>query len=345
MVEFLVGHRAELHAADNLGTDFRVFRVDFVDVDSLTGSDVTASRIADNADHLRDGFCRIRVIPGNHNDLDTGGLAGTNGARNCRTRWVHKGSETEEGVTSVGKGRLLSVVAVPLEFVAFLVLLLIQHHEAKPEHTFAIVHEREETLLIRLLVVFLVDGFPINEDGVALSPDALWGSLHPQNKRIIVILAHLADVKHELVRRVKWKLEERRVVLTLGDDRSIELAQNGFHKLDHSSLRSIAGDLSRLEWNLVLLLLLVLEGGSGAKGKAVLEALERNILVVLGLVFDLGCFVDLAVIPEVLHCHDVLSKRPGLVGGNDVGRSESLNGFQVLHQDLLVSHTLRRESK
>jgi len=55
--------------------------------------------------------------------------------------------------------------------------------------------------------------------------------------------------------------------------------------------------------------------------------------------------VDLVVEPHVGHGHAVLGQRARLVGADGGGGAESLYGLQVLHQAVLLGHSLGSESQ
>ena len=55
--------------------------------------------------------------------------------------------------------------------------------------------------------------------------------------------------------------------------------------------------------------------------------------------------MDLVVEPHVGHRHAVLGQRARLVGADGGGGAESLHGLQVLHQAVLLGHSLGSESQ
>ena len=59
-----------------------------------------------------------------------------------------------------------------------------------------------------------------------------------------------------------------------------------------------------------------------------------------GLVLSGVSLMDLVVKPHVGHGHAVLGQGAGLIGADSGSGSQGLHGFQVLHQAVLLGHTL-----
>ena len=325
------------------------------------GAAVVEVLLGDNVHLLGNGGGSDRVITSHHVNLDASAVALHHSFRHAFTRRIDEREQADEGkvVDREVRLRLLGKLEVILEAGEFL--------EGKAEDAFAAAAE----LLVRVGVrVFefsiLRRSLAVGEVRRALGQHTLRGTLQHEKRRASTRL--LVNGELPLVRRVELDLKELRVF-----GASLESIVDRLDELEQTLLGSVTGRrlLEHVEVRVHHLSLEVNERtvfvlgqvlGVVTQGGNLEETLERfrRLVVERLAVRSLTRFrdnlevrnvltsraeVNLAVVPRVLDSHTVLRKRTRLVRRNHGGGTESFDGFEVLHENVLRVHALGRQGQ
>ena len=317
--------------------------------------------LRDDVHLLRDGRCGDRVITRDHVNLDASAVALRHGFRNAFARRVNEREETDEGevIDREVRLRLLGKLEVILESREFL--------ERETEDALTATAE----IFVRLRVGALEFGIlarrlTVGKVRRALGQHALRRTLEHEQRRTAARLP--VNGQLPLVRRVELDFEQLRVL-----GAGVESVVERLNQLEQTLFGSVTGGrlLENIEVRVHHFSLEVDEGavfalrqvlGVVAQSGDLEQALERfrrliverfTIRRLAGFrdnleirdIFTRRAEVNLVVVPRVLHRHAVLRERTRLVGGDDSRRTESFDGFEVLHEHVLRVHALGSQSQ